>query len=82
MYADRKGLDLRQVSVNLRHERIHAQDCADCETKSGMLDQIISEIHFTGDLNESQRTRLLEIAAKCPVHRTLSSEVKIRTAMV
>jgi putative redox protein len=79
MYAERKKLDLQKVEVRLNHFRIHAKDCEDCETKKGMLDEIRSEIHIEGDLNETQRNRLLEIATRCPVHRTLSSEIKIRT---
>ena len=79
MYAARKEWDLRQVEVRLRHERIHAADCEDCESKTGMLDLIYSEIRLTGDLTDEQRSRILEIAEKCPVHRTLSSEIKIRT---
>jgi uncharacterized OsmC-like protein len=79
MYAARKEMDLKQVEVRLRHERIHADDCEDFDSKSGMLDLIHSEIHLTGDLTDEQRTRILEIAEKCPVHRTLSSEIKIRT---
>ncbi len=79
MYADRKGWDLRNVEVNLTHARIHAEDCADCETKEGMLDEIRSEIRLEGSLDDTQRKRLLEIAERCPVHRTLSSEIKIRT---
>jgi putative redox protein len=79
MYAERKGLTLQGIEVRLSHERIHAKDCEDCETKEGMLDEIRSEIHVEGDLDEAQRKRLLEIATLCPVHRTLSSEIKIRT---
>ena len=79
MYAERKGWDLRSVEVNLSHTRIHAEDCADCETKKGKLDEIRSEIRLEGDLDNIQRKRLLEIAERCPVHRTLSSEIKIRT---
>ena len=78
MYAERKGWVLRCVEVRLTHARIHAKDCEDCETKEGMLDEIQSEILLVGDLDETQRKRLLEIAARCPVHRTLSSEIKIR----
>ena len=81
MYADRKELDLQGMQIDLRHERIHARDCEDCETESGYLDQIHSEIQLTGNLDEAQRTRLLEIAEKCPVHRTLTSEIKIRTSL-
>jgi putative redox protein len=82
MYAERKGLVLQSVEVRLSHERIHAKDCEDCETKEGMLDEIRSEIHLEGDLDQAQRKRLLEIATLCPVHRTLSSEIKIRTVEV
>ncbi len=82
MYAERKELALQSVEVQLNHERIHAKDCEDCETKEGMLDEIRSEIHLEGDLDEAQRKRLLEIATLCPVHRTLFSEIKIRTVEV
>ena len=82
MYAERKGLGLESVEVRLSHRRIHAKDCEDCETEQGMLDEIQSKIRVEGDLDESQRTRLLEIATRCPVHRTLSSEIKIRTTGV
>ncbi len=82
MYAERKGLTLESVEVRLSHRRIHAKDCEDCETGEGMLDEIQSEIRVEGDLDETQRTRLLEIATRCPIHRTLSSEIKIRTTGV
>ena len=82
MYAERKGLALESVEVRLSHRRIHAKDCEDCETEEGMLDEIQSKIRMEGDLDETQRTRLLEIATRCPVHRTLSSEIKIRTSGV
>ncbi len=82
MYAERKGLALESVEVQLSHRRIHAKDCEDCETEEGMLDEIQSKIRMEGDLDETQRTRLLEIATRCPVHRTLSSEIKIRTTGV
>ncbi len=82
MYAERKGLALESVEVRLSHRRIHAKDCEDCETEEGMLDEIESEIRVEGDLDETQRTRLLEIATRCPIHRTLSSEIKIRTTGV
>ena len=75
-------MDLQQVRINLRHERIHAKDCEDCETTSGMMDQIKSEIELIGALDETEKGRLIEIAEKCPIHRTLTSEVKIRTEMV
>ncbi len=79
MYAERKGFALESVEVRLSHGRIHARDCEDCETKEGMLDDIQSRIRMEGDLDAAQRTRLLEIATRCPVHRTLTSEIKIRT---
>ncbi len=82
MYAERKGLVLESVEVRLSHRRIHAKDCEDCETEQGMLDEIQSKVRVEGDLDETQRTRLLEIATRCPVHRTLSSEIKIRTTGV
>ena len=77
LYARRKQWPLEDVTVRLRHSRIYATDCADCETKTGMLDKIEREIVLTGPLTEEQRIRLLEIANKCPVHRTLTSEIKI-----
>ena len=79
MYADRKGWPLRQMTVRLRHSRIHAVDCLDCETKTGQLDQIDRELHFEGDLTDDQRARLMSIAERCPVHRTLNSEVLVAT---
>ena len=79
MYAERKGLALEGIEVQLSHARIHAEDCEDCETKEGMLDEIHSEIRLEGDLDEAQRKRLMQIATLCPVHRTLTSEIKIRT---
>jgi putative redox protein len=82
MYAERKGLPLDAVEVRLSHRRIHAKDCGDCETEQGMLDEIQSKIRLEGDFDETQRARLLEIATRCPVHRTLTSEVKIRTVGV
>ncbi len=81
MYAGRKNWPLERVSVALRHEKIHAQDCADCETVEGRVDRIEREITVTGALDAEQRQRLLEIADKCPVHRTLENEVKVVTAL-
>jgi putative redox protein len=77
MYAERKKWPLTNVSVTLRHHKIHATDCADCETRDGKVDRIDRELAFEGNLDAEQRSRLLEIADKCPVHRTLHSEVKI-----
>jgi uncharacterized OsmC-like protein len=82
MYARRKAWPLESVTVRLRHSRIHAADCADCETKEGMLDRIEREVKFIGALTDEQRAKLLEISNKCPVHRTLSSEVDIQTRLV
>lgn len=79
LYADRKSLPLERVTVTLRHSKIYAEDCADCETKVGMLDQIDRVIAMEGNLNTEQRQKLMEIADKCPVHRTLTSEVHIVT---
>ena len=79
LYADRKHIPLKRTSVRLRHGRIYAVDCAECETKEGMIDRIDRAITFEGDLDGEQRTRLLEIADKCPVHRTLKSEIDIRS---
>ncbi len=79
MYAELKKLPLARVSVRLSHEKIHASDCAECETKDGKVDRIDRTITFEGDLDAGQRQRLLEIADKCPVHRTLKSEIEIRT---
>jgi putative redox protein len=65
--------------LKLGHSKIHAIDCAECETKEGMLDRIERGITLAGPLNEEQRQRLIEIAERCPVHRTLTSEINIRT---
>jgi putative redox protein len=81
LYARRKGWPLAGVTVRLRHSQIHAVDCAECETKEGMLDRIESEIALDGPLTADQRAKLLEIAHKCPVHRTLRSEIDIRTRL-
>ena len=79
LYADRKSLPLERVTVTLKHSRIHAEDCAECETKAGMLDQIDRTIAMEGALDSGQRQSLMEIADKCPVHRTLTSEIRILT---
>ena len=82
MYARRKAWPLEEITVHLRHSKIHAVDCAECETKEGMLDRIERDIQVGGPLNDEQRAKLLEIADKCPVHRTLTSEVQIHTRML
>lgn len=82
LYARRKSWPLEAVTVRLRHAKIHAADCADCETQEGMIDRIERELEFTGQLSAEQRAKLLEIAQKCPVHRTLVSEIDIRTRVL
>jgi putative redox protein len=82
LYARRKQWPLEAVTVRLRHSKIHAIDCADCYTKSGMLDGIERDVELHGDLTGEQRAQLLEIANKCPVHKTLTSEINIRTRLV
>ena len=82
MYAQRKSWPLQDITVRLRHTRIHATDCAECETKEGKIDRIELDIEFAGPLSGEQRSKLLEIAKKCPVHRTLTSETNIRITAV
>jgi uncharacterized OsmC-like protein len=79
LYARRKQWPLEAVTVRLRHSRIHAQDCKDCETEIGMLDQIERQVELVGLLDDAQRAKLLEIADNCPVRRTLGSEIVIRS---
>jgi uncharacterized OsmC-like protein len=81
MYADRKGWPLENVRVTLRHARIHAEDCAHCETSKGLIDHIDKEIELVGDLDDSQRQRLLQIAERCPVNQTLASEIDVATSL-
>jgi putative redox protein len=79
LYAEHKNLPLKRVAVHLTHDKIHAVDCENCETKEGKIDRIEREITLEGELSAEQRARLLEIADKCPVHRTLHSEIDVRT---
>jgi len=79
MFADRKGWPLRGVEVRLRHSRIYAEDCQDCEKKTGKIDVIERVVTLQGELDAAQRERLMEIADRCPVHKTLTNEIKIRT---
>lgn len=81
LYARRKQWPLDGVTVRLRHQKIHAADCADCETREGKIDRIEVDVELAGALTEEQRARLLEIAGRCPVHRTLTSEIDIRTRL-
>ncbi len=78
LYARRKQWPLENITVSLWHSRIHAKDCEECETKEGMLDRIEVEVDLTGSLTAEQHAKLMEIAAKCPVHRTFTSEINIR----
>jgi putative redox protein len=82
MYAERNQWPLKEVQVSLSYARVHAEDCAECDTKVGMVDRIEVGISFTGDLSEEQQRRLLEIANKCPVHRTLVSRVQIDSRLI
>jgi putative redox protein len=79
MYADRAGLPLDAASVTLTHDRLHAKDCTECETATGRIDRIVREIRLEGDLDDDQRAKLIAIADRCPVHRTLTSEIVIET---
>lgn len=81
MYADRKGLPLERASVVVEHQKIHAADCAACETREGKVDRLRREVMLEGELNDEQRASLLEIAARCPVHRTLESEINVVTVL-
>jgi uncharacterized OsmC-like protein len=80
MYARRKKWPLDHVSVDVTHDKIHAQDCNDCETVSGKVDVFNRVIHLSGDLSDEQTSRLMEIADRCPVHRTLEGEIRIETS--
>lgn len=81
MYASFKKLDLQSVSVQVTHDKVHAKDCEDCEAESGKIDTFYRELRFDGNLTDEQRQRLLEIADRCPVHKTLHGEVKVRTKL-
>ena len=78
MYAQSEGLPLRGVTTRLQHSNVHAEDCAECETEEGKIDWIELHIELEGPLSDEQRSQLLEIAEKCPVHQTLTSETVIK----
>ena len=78
LYARRNRMPLENITVSLSHSRIYAADCQECETKEGMLDRIDVNVELTGPLTPEQHARLMQVAAKCPVHRTLTSEINIR----
>jgi len=77
LYARRKGWPLTRTMVDLRHEKVHAEDCAECETKEGKVDRIETRMELEGDLTDEQYTRLLEISERCPIKKTLNSEIVI-----
>jgi len=81
MYAERKQIPLDGVEVTLDHRRMHAEDCAECESKQGFVDRIDRRIALKGNLTDEQRQRLLEIADRCPVHKTLMSETLIKSVL-
>jgi putative redox protein len=82
MYAQRKGLPLEDISIDLSHTKIPAEECNDCETKTGKIDKIDIRVNIKGDLTEEQKSRILEIGERCPVQRTILSEIKITTVGV
>lgn len=82
MYADRKGYKLKHVEVSLSHKKIHADDCESCETKKGMIDLIQSDIRIIGDLTDKERQKIYDIAERCPVHRTITNEILIKSALI
>jgi putative redox protein len=81
-YARKRRWPLENITVSLRHSRIHAADCEECETKEGKIDRIELDIQMTGPLTDEQRAKLIEIAGKCPVHQTLTSEINIKTRAI
>ena len=81
-YARKRRWPLENITVSLRHSKIHAIDCEECETKEGRIDRIELDIQLTGSLTDEQRTKLIEIAGKCPVHQTLTSEINIKTRLI
>ena len=81
-YARKRRWPLEKITVSLRHSKIHAIDCEECETKEGKIDRIDLEIQLTGALTDEQRAKLIEVAGKCPVHQTLTSEINIKTRAI
>jgi uncharacterized OsmC-like protein len=82
LYAERKGINADRFSIRLSHRRIHAEDCADCDTKDGNIGEITRDITIGGNVPEAAQARLMEIADRCPVHQTLTHEIKIRSRLV
>ena len=81
MYAGHKKLELESAAAHVTHGRVHAEDCADCEQSEGHVHEFQREIVLEGDLSDAQRERMVEIADRCPVHRTLHHEIRIRTRL-
>lgn len=81
MYASRKGFKLDHVEVKLSHSKIHAEDCENCETKKGLVDHIQTDISLKGDLTDEERQKIFDIAARCPVHRTITHEIIIESSL-
>jgi putative redox protein len=81
-FARREQWPLESVTVRVRYSRIHAADCASCDTKEGRVDRLTRAIELTGPLNDDQRQELLRIADRCPVHRTLQSRIDIQTSLI
>ena len=82
LYAERKGINAERFSVRLSHRRIHAEDCVDCESTAGNIGEITRDITIVGDVPEPARAKLMEIADRCPVHETLTHEIKIRSRLI
>jgi len=81
MYADRKEWPVEAIQVRLKHDKIYATDCQHCETKEGKVDRIERVIELTGPIDHEQKQRLVEIAERCPVHRTLHGEILVETSL-
>jgi putative redox protein len=81
MYADRKAWALNEIRVHLNHQKVHARDCQECESETGYIDRIERELELKGALDAVQQQRLLEIADRCPVHRTLHGEIVVKTRL-
>src|ERR1700719_3099161 len=82
LYARKRSWPVEKITVSLWHSKIHAKDCDDCETKEGRIDRIEMEIHLDGSLTDEQRAKLIEVAGKCPVHQTLTSEINIKSRLI
>ncbi|MDT8437442.1 MAG: alpha/beta fold hydrolase [Wenzhouxiangellaceae bacterium] len=82
MYARHKGIAVERVSCEVTHDRVHAEDCSDCEKTAGKVDRLVRRIRIEGDLDQAQRQRMLEIADRCPVHRTLENEIRVESELI